>query len=232
MAPATAAFALIWASQCSTGWAPWGAVPTPRNEHVEVASIPLRAALVARLHRDALDEREHPATEARRPIPGDEGYMRELSDVEGKITGLRIGRAADVRHGGYSSVGQALRHGGRACRLRLRGGCAGRAGPRDDCGTPGWAYVSLPEGAELTVDGRRRASHYPLHGALNPGRRVGACPLSTSGRVLQEDYAGKDVREKAVARGRYSHPGQGDGSRRSRRLPRACSPTPTSTSTR
>jgi Peptidase family M28/PA domain len=122
--------------------------------------------------------------------------MRELSDVEGKITG-------SVSSGRLISDTEAI-----ARWVRLSGTEEERAsfdyveGVLGDLGLEttrhtGWAYISLPERAELTVEGTEVPA---ITHSMAPETPEGGLelPLVYAGSGTWEDYSGKDVRGKAV----------------------------------
>jgi hypothetical protein len=122
--------------------------------------------------------------------------MRELSDVEGKIT-------RSVSSERLMSDTEAI-----ARWVRLSSTEEERAsfdyveGVLDDLGLEttrhlGWAYISLPEGADLSVEGTNvpaithsMAPETPEHGL--------ELPLVYVGNGTEEDYAGNNVQDKAV----------------------------------
>ena len=122
--------------------------------------------------------------------------MRELSAVEGKITG-------SVSSERLMSDTEAI-----ARRVRLSGTEEERAsfdyveGVLGDLGLEttrhtGWAYISLPEHAELTVEGTEVPA---ITHSMAPETPEGGLelPLVYAGSGTWEDYSGKDVRGKAV----------------------------------
>ena len=122
--------------------------------------------------------------------------MRELSDVEGKITG-------SVSSERLMSDTEAI-----ARWVRLSGTEEERAsfdyveGVLGDLGLEttrhtGWAYISLPERAELTVEGTEVPA---ITHSMAPETPEGGLelPLVYAGSGTWEDYSGKDVRGKAV----------------------------------
>lgn len=122
--------------------------------------------------------------------------MRELSDVEGKITG-------SVSSERLISDTEAI-----ARWVRLSGTEEERAsfdyveGVLGDLGLEttrhtGWAYISLPERAELTVEGTEVPA---ITHSMAPETPEGGLelPLVYAGSGTWEDYSGKDVRGKAV----------------------------------
>ncbi len=122
--------------------------------------------------------------------------MRELSDVEGKI----VGSVSSER---LMSDTEAI-----ARWVRLSGTEEERAsfdyveGVLGDLGLEttrhtGWAYISLPERAELTVEGTEVPA---ITHSMAPETPEGGLelPLVYAGSGTWEDYSGKDVRGKAV----------------------------------
>ena len=122
--------------------------------------------------------------------------MRELSAVEGKITG-------SVSSERLISDTEAI-----ARWVRLSGTEEERAsfdyveGVLGDLGLEttrhtGWAYISLPERAELTVEGTEVPA---ITHSMAPETPEGGLelPLVYAGSGTWEDYSGKDVRGKAV----------------------------------
>lgn len=122
--------------------------------------------------------------------------MRELSAVEGKITG-------SVSSERLMSDTEAI-----ARWVRLSGTEEERAsfdyveGVLGDLGLEttrhtGWAYISLPERAELTVEGTEVPA---ITHSMAPETPEGGLelPLVYAGSGTWEDYSGKDVRGKAV----------------------------------
>jgi hypothetical protein len=122
--------------------------------------------------------------------------MRELSAVEGKITG-------SVSSERLISDTEAI-----ARWVRLSGTEEERAsfdyveGVLGDLGLEttrhtGWAYISLPERAELTVEGTEVPA---ITHSMAPETPEGGMelPLVYAGSGTWEDYSGKDVRGKAV----------------------------------
>ncbi len=122
--------------------------------------------------------------------------MRELSAVEGKITG-------SVSSERLMSDTEAI-----ARWVRLSGTEEERAsfdyveGVLGDLGLEttrhtGWAYISLPERAELTVGGTEVPA---ITHSMAPETPEGGLelPLVYAGSGTWEDYSGKDVRGKAV----------------------------------
>ena len=122
--------------------------------------------------------------------------MRELSDVDGKV----IGTVSSER---LMSDTEAM-----ARWVRLSGTEEERAsfdyveGVLGDLGLEttrhmGWAYISLPERAELTVEGTEVPviTHSMAPETPDGGLEL---PLVYAGSGTWEDYSGKDVRGKAV----------------------------------
>ncbi len=122
--------------------------------------------------------------------------MRELSDVEGKI----VGSVSSER---LMSDTETI-----ARWVRLSGTEEERAsfdyveGVLGDLGLEttrhtGWAYISLPERAELTVEGTEVPA---ITHSMAPETPEGGLelPLVYAGSGTWEDYSGKDVRGKAV----------------------------------
>jgi Peptidase family M28/PA domain len=122
--------------------------------------------------------------------------MRELSDVDGKV----IGSVSSER---LMSDTEAM-----ARWVRLSGTEEERAsfdyveGVLGDLGLEttrhmGWAYISLPERAELTVEGTEVSviTHSMAPETPDGGLEL---PLVYAGSGTWEDYSGKDVRGKAV----------------------------------
>ncbi len=122
--------------------------------------------------------------------------MRELSDVEDQI----VGSVSSER---LMSDTEAI-----ARWVRLSGTEEERAsfdyveGVLADLGLEttrytGWAYISLPEHAELTVDGTEVPA---ITHSMAPGTPEGGLelPLVYAGSGTWQDYSGKDVRGKAV----------------------------------
>ena len=127
---------------------------------------------------------------------GDDAHMRELSDVEGKITG-------SVSSERLMSDTEAI-----ARWVRLSGTEEERAsfdyveGVLRELGLEttrhtGWAYISLPERAELTVEGTEVPA---ITHSMAPETPEGGLELSLvyAGGGAPEDYSGRDVRGKAV----------------------------------
>jgi hypothetical protein len=127
---------------------------------------------------------------------GDNVHMRELSDVEGRI----IGSVSSER---LMSNTEAI-----ARWVRLSGTEEERAsfdyveGVLGDLGLEttrhmGWAYISLPESANLSVEGTGvpAITHSMAPGTPKDGLEL---PLVYVGNGTEEDYADKDVQDKAV----------------------------------
>jgi hypothetical protein len=122
--------------------------------------------------------------------------MRKISDVEGKIV-------ASVSAGRLMADTEAI-----ARWVRLSGTEEERAsfdyvedvlrnlGLKTACHM-GWAYISLPEAAELAVEGTGVPAITPSMAPETPENGL-ELPLVYIASGTQEDYAGKDVRGKAI----------------------------------
>ena len=122
--------------------------------------------------------------------------MRELSDVEGKIVGsvsserLISDTEAIARWVRLSGTEEEL------ASFDYVEGVLGDLGLETTRHT-GWAYISLPERAELTVEGTEVSA---ITHSMAPETPEGGLelPLVYAGSGTWEDYSGKDVRGKAV----------------------------------
>ncbi len=127
---------------------------------------------------------------------GDNMHMKELSDVEGKIVGsvsperlmadteaiarwVRLSGTEEER-ASFDYVEDVLRDLGLETARHM-----------------GWAYISLPEGAELAVEGADVPAITHSMAPETPENGL-ELPLVYIGSGTQEDYSGKDVRGKAV----------------------------------